>query len=206
MKQNWESRKDLHTQCSKLKILRFLWFQSYQILGMIFPNLSNQSLVPLVQFKPQLLIFWPLFSLTSNLVSTLPDVSKIDLNMPVLERTVLSLPRGPYPSPQKFSEGSLGPCLFSSWGAVGEGGTRVTHQCDWEKDCEHKDLRRIQHSGWCLSPPTLTLLGRTRGRSQNLASKSNSRAHLSVPWVRVSLHTDGWGNATLQTQSLHPRI
>lgn len=122
MKQNWESRKDLHTQCSKLKILRFLWFQSYQILGTIFPNLSNQSLVPLVQFKPQLLIFWPLFSLTFNLVSTLPDVSKIDLNMPVLERTVLSLPRGPYPSPQKFSEGSLGPCLFSSWGAVGEGG------------------------------------------------------------------------------------
>lgn len=193
MKQNWESRKDLHTQCSKLEILRFLWFQSYQILGTIFPNLSNQSLVPLAQFKPQLFtFFWPLISLTSNLVSTLlPELSKIDLNMLVLERTILSLPRGPYPSPQntnfpsKFWEGSLGPCLFSSW--EGEGCAHVTHRCDWEKDCEHKDLRRTQHSGWCLSPPTLAFLGRTRGRSEGLASKSNSRAHLSVPWVQVSL-------------------
>lgn len=192
MKQNWESRKDLHTQCSKLEILRFLWFQSYRILGTIFPNLSNQSLVPLAQFKPQLLIFWPLILLTFNLVSTLlPEVSKIDLNMPVLESTVLSLPRVPYPSPQntdfpsKFWEGNLSPCLFSSRGC-GEGVCDSSVQLG-ERLCEHKDLRRTQHSGWCLPPPTLAFLERTRGRSEGLASKSNSRAHLSVLWVRVSL-------------------
>lgn len=64
-------------------------------------NLSHPPLVPLAQAEPQLLVSLPLTPLPSSLLSTpLPEVSKIDLNMPVSEGTILSLSQGPYPSPQ----------------------------------------------------------------------------------------------------------